>query len=203
EDTLNPATFDTIDKIASNIRGLPNSVRLEGHTDAIPIHTARFRSNWELSAARSIAMLDLLSTRCKIPLQRMAIAGYADTVPTDSNDTVEGRAHNRRVDVVILNQRVIRKDPHPTEPVPSVRPPQKKQKFRTPGSIWRLNCTSWLSCHAFTQSVLAKWSIRPMQSLSFPTACPVLKTNMPLCSWSSLPLTPYCSCRASAVRTFA
>jgi chemotaxis protein MotB len=126
EDTLNPATFDTIDKIASNIRGLPNSVRLEGHTDAIPIHTARFRSNWELSAARSIAMLDLLSTRCNIPLQRMAIAGYADTVPKASNDTPEGRAHNRRVDVVILNQRVIMKDPQPTEPVPSVRPPQKK-----------------------------------------------------------------------------
>jgi chemotaxis protein MotB len=126
EDTLNPATFDTIDKIAANIRSLPNSVRLEGHTDAIPIHTARFRSNWELSAARSIAMLELLSSRYKIPLQRMAIAGYADTVPKDSNDTVEGRAHNRRVDVVILYQRVVMKDPQAAEPVPSVPPPRKK-----------------------------------------------------------------------------
>ena len=126
EDTLNPATFDTIDKIASNIRDLPNSVRLEGHTDAIPIHTARFRSNWELSAARSIAMLELLSSRYKIPLQRMAIAGYADTMPKDSNETAEGRAHNRRVDVVILYQHVIMRDPEAREPAPSVPPPRKK-----------------------------------------------------------------------------
>jgi chemotaxis protein MotB len=126
EDTLDPVTFDSIDKIAATIGKLPNSVRLEGHTDAIPIHTARFRSNWELSAARSIAMLELLSTRYKIPRQRMGIAGYADTIPADTNDTAEGRAHNRRVDVVILNQQVIIKDPRSAEPTPSAPPPHKK-----------------------------------------------------------------------------
>ena len=126
EDTLDPATFDSIDKIAATIQSLPNSVRLEGHTDSIPIHTARFRSNWELSAARSIAMLELLSSRYNIPRERMAIAGYADTIPIDSNDTEEGRAHNRRVDVVILNQQVIMKDPRAAEPVPSAPPPRKK-----------------------------------------------------------------------------
>ena len=125
EDTLDPATFDSIETIASTIRKLPNLVRLEGHTDAIPIHTARFRSNWELSAARAISMLDLLSTRYEVPRQRMAIAGYADTVPKDSNETEEGRAHNRRVDVVILNQQVIMQEPRPREPVTSA-PPHKK-----------------------------------------------------------------------------
>ncbi|SPE30380.1 OmpA/MotB domain protein [Candidatus Sulfopaludibacter sp. SbA3] len=128
EDALNPASFDSLEKIATTIRKLPNSVRLEGHTDAIPIHTARFRSNWELSAARSIAMLEMLSTRYQIPRQRMAIAGYADTVPKDSNDTEEGRAHNRRVDVVILNQQVAIKDLHSTEPVPAAPPSPPKKK---------------------------------------------------------------------------
>jgi chemotaxis protein MotB len=106
EDTIDPKTYPTVEKIAQTIRALPNSVRLEGHTDSVPIHTARFHSNWELSAARSIGMMELLSERFEIPRQRMAIAGYADTAPVDSNDTQEGRAHNRRVDVVILNQQV-------------------------------------------------------------------------------------------------
>ena len=126
EDTVDPATFESVDKIAGIIRPLPNSVRLEGHTDSIPIHTARFRSNWELSAARSIAMLELLSARYNIPTQRMAVAGYADTIPIDSNDTGEGRAHNRRVDVVILNQQVLTKDPQPAKPTASATAPQKK-----------------------------------------------------------------------------
>jgi chemotaxis protein MotB len=128
-DNLDPATFDSLDKIAETIRKLPNSVRLEGHTDSQPIHTARFRSNWELSAARSIAMLELLSSRYNIPRERLAIAGYADTMPIDSNDTQEGRAHNRRVDVVILNQQVAMKNPISPEPVPAAppaKPPAKK-----------------------------------------------------------------------------
>ena len=106
EDSIDPATYPIVEKIAQTIRELPNSVRLEGHTDSVPIHTARFRSNWELSANRSIGMMELLSDQFKIPRQRMAIAGYADTAPLDSNDTAEGRAHNRRVDIVILNQLV-------------------------------------------------------------------------------------------------
>jgi chemotaxis protein MotB len=104
EDTIVKAGYSSIDKIAVVIKELPNPVRLEGHTDAIPIHNSRFRSNWELSAARGIAMLELLSKRCQIPADRLAVAGYADTCPVDTNDTPEGRARNRRVDVVILNK---------------------------------------------------------------------------------------------------
>lgn len=105
-DTIDSKTFQSLDKIGGTIRELPNLVRLEGHTDAVPIHTARFPSNWDLSAARAIAMLELFSDRCGVPVQRMAVAGYADTAPVDSNDTDQGRAHNRRVDIVILAQRV-------------------------------------------------------------------------------------------------
>jgi chemotaxis protein MotB len=63
-------------------------------------------------------MMELLSGRFEIPRQRMAIAGYADTAPLDSNDTPEGRAHNRRVDVVILNQQVKTTEPVAAAPAP-------------------------------------------------------------------------------------
>ena len=98
-----PDSLPMLAKIAAVVQSLPNSVRLEGHTDARPIHTSRFHSNWELSAARSIAMLELLRDRFQIPPSRMAVAGYAENSPVDTNDTEEGRAHNRRVDLVLLS----------------------------------------------------------------------------------------------------
>jgi chemotaxis protein MotB len=122
EDTVDPATYKTIEKIAGNMRELPNPIRLEGHTDAIPIHTSRFRSNWELSTARAIAMLELFATRYQVPSNRFAVAGHADTVPVASNVTEEGRARNRRVDVVILNKEVLTKVPAPAAPAKSPSP---------------------------------------------------------------------------------
>jgi chemotaxis protein MotB len=103
-DIVYPGAYSSIEKIAQAIRQLPNPVRLEGHTDSVPIHNSRFRSNWELSAARGIATLELLTSRFGVPPGRMAVAGYAETVPLESNDTEEGRARNRRVDVVILSE---------------------------------------------------------------------------------------------------
>ena len=82
---------------------LPNAIQLEGHTDSIPIHNARFKSNWELSCARGIAVLDTLTADFHLPFDRFSVVGRADTVPVDTNDTPRGRARNRRVDVVILN----------------------------------------------------------------------------------------------------
>ena len=106
-DDIAPPGLKSIEKIANTIRDLPNPVRLEGHTDSIPIHSQRFPSNWELSTARSIAMLQLFTGHYGISVDRFAVAGYAETKPIDSNDTVEGRAHNRRVDIVILDQPVV------------------------------------------------------------------------------------------------
>ena len=63
---------------------------MEGHTDSVPIHTARFPSNWELSPARAIAMLRLLTDRFQVDHMRMSVTGYADTVPVAPNDTPEG-----------------------------------------------------------------------------------------------------------------
>jgi chemotaxis protein MotB len=103
DDAIAPDSLPILAKIAAVVQSLPNPVRLEGHTDARPIHTSRFRSNWELSTARSIAMLELMRDRFQIPPSRMAVAGYAENSPADTNDTEEGRAHNRRVDLVLLS----------------------------------------------------------------------------------------------------
>jgi chemotaxis protein MotB len=104
EDVISPAGYPSIGKIAESLKKLPNPVRLEGHTDSAPIHNARFRSNWELSVSRGVAMLNLLTERFGVPVQQLSIAGYADNQPLDTNETVAGRARNRRVDIVILNK---------------------------------------------------------------------------------------------------
>ena len=117
-DAINSGSLSSIGKMAAVLQTLPNPVRLEGHTDSVPIHNSRFRSNWELSAARSIAMLEVLSSRFQIPAGRFAVAGYADTVPVASNDTDEGRAHNRRVDIVILNRTMLVPDSGPKTQMP-------------------------------------------------------------------------------------
>jgi chemotaxis protein MotB len=111
EDVISTGAFSSLERVAAAIGKIPNPVRLEGHTDSVPIKTARFRSNWELSAARSIALLELLSTRLGVPKERISIAGYAETAPAASNDTETGRARNRRVDVVILNEQGVMAEP--------------------------------------------------------------------------------------------
>jgi len=76
--------------------------RIEGHTDSADVDPAIWPSNWDLSAARSISILHYL-TDLGVEEKRFQIAGFADTVPIASNDTPEGRAYNRRVDVIILD----------------------------------------------------------------------------------------------------
>jgi chemotaxis protein MotB len=109
EAVINVTSYPTLAKLADVLKDTSNPLHIEGHTDAQPIHNSRFQSNWELSAARSIAMMEALSTRFAVDRKRMAIVGYADNMPEASNDTPEGRAKNRRVDIVIQNQQVVRK----------------------------------------------------------------------------------------------
>ncbi len=114
--TVLPAARRTLGLIAESLRPLPNSIRLEGHTDAVPIHNARFRSNWELSAARSISLMELLTDDLAMPRDRLSIAGFADTAPIATNETPEGRARNRRVDVVVLTAEGAAGEPAPYSP---------------------------------------------------------------------------------------
>jgi chemotaxis protein MotB len=111
QDEISPNAYEGLRKVASAIEKIPNPVRLEGHTDSVPINTPRFHSNWDLSAARSIALLELMSDRFNVPRARLSIAGYADNAPVASNETEEGRARNRRADVVILNEQGMMGEP--------------------------------------------------------------------------------------------
>jgi chemotaxis protein MotB len=102
---VKPESLGALEKVASVIKKLPNPVSLEGHTDSVPIHNSRFRNNWELSAARSIAMLELFESTYGVRRDQMAVAGYADLFPVGDNATDQGRAQNRRVDILIMNER--------------------------------------------------------------------------------------------------
>ena len=76
---------------------------MEGHTDDVPIHTQRFSSNWDLSTARATRVVEFLSTRLGIAPARLAATGYGEFHPRGPNNDVAGRARNRRVDIVVLN----------------------------------------------------------------------------------------------------
>ncbi len=112
-DSIDPGVLPTLSKVASVLNQLPNPLRLEGHTDAVPISTPRFRSNWELSAARAIAMLRVLNENYQVDSARMAVVGYADTQSLESNEGEEGRRKNRRVNIVIVSSQGMRSEPAP------------------------------------------------------------------------------------------
>jgi chemotaxis protein MotB len=97
-----PETLPTLRQIAASLAPTPYDLRIEGHTDNIPIHTAQFDSNWELSSARATRIARLLIDLQAIPPERISAAGYAEFHPVAGNDTAEGRSENRRVDLVVL-----------------------------------------------------------------------------------------------------
>jgi chemotaxis protein MotB len=100
-----------LDKIAVALLKYPNMIRIEGHTDNVPIHNERFPSNWELSAARAINVAKYLINNHNIQPDRISTVGYSEYRPVASNDTPEGRAKNRRVDIVILSEVESKKEP--------------------------------------------------------------------------------------------
>jgi len=99
---LRPTSEATVRRIAGTLAAQPNNIRIEGHTDNVPIHNAQFASNWELSTARATEMIRLFITHYHFPATRLSAAGYAEYHPVASNQTVESRALNRRVDIVVL-----------------------------------------------------------------------------------------------------
>jgi chemotaxis protein MotB len=97
-----PEALVTLRQIAASLARTPYDLRIEGHTDNIPIHTASFDSNWELSSARATRIARLFLDLHAIPADRLSAAGYAEFHPVASNATAEGRATNRRVDLVVV-----------------------------------------------------------------------------------------------------
>lgn len=92
-----------LDAIAAALKELPNDVAIEGHTDNVPISTGQFPSNWELSTDRAGVVLRYLVDRHGLDPTRLVAGGYGEQRPLGSNDTPEGRALNRRVDVAVLS----------------------------------------------------------------------------------------------------
>ena len=103
EDRINADAFATVTSIADVLRKIPNNVRLVGYADAIPIHNRRFNNNWELAAARGLRLLELLSRRYGIEESRLSVESYGSYEPKSTNDTPDGRANNRRAEIVILD----------------------------------------------------------------------------------------------------
>jgi chemotaxis protein MotB len=99
---LKPAGLAMLNILADRVRDMPNDLRIEGHTDDIPIETSIFPSNWELSAARAVSVARYLSDHGRIKPERLTAAGYGQFRPAAPNTTREGRARNRRVDIVIV-----------------------------------------------------------------------------------------------------
>jgi chemotaxis protein MotB len=104
EDQVVPAALPIVSQIAEVIASVPNKVALVGHADAVPIHNKRFQSNWELSAARSVKLLELLTTRYGIDESRLSVQSFGSNDPKNSNDTEAGRAENRRVEILLLDE---------------------------------------------------------------------------------------------------
>ncbi|HBE04587.1 MAG TPA: flagellar motor protein MotB [Spirochaetia bacterium] len=97
-----------LENIRLLLSGLDSKVRIEGHTDATPLEgSSAFKDNWELSSARAWAILHgLLSVPSQVGIDesQLSISGYGSTRPVENNDTPEGRAYNRRVDIIILRE---------------------------------------------------------------------------------------------------
>ena len=101
---LQPLGVEILELVAEVLRASPNNISIEGHTDSRPISSGRFPSNWELSTARATSVLRHLTENTGFDPTRLSAAGYADTRPLAANDTTEGAARNRRVEVVVTSE---------------------------------------------------------------------------------------------------
>jgi chemotaxis protein MotB len=109
---MKAASEAAFDRIATLLRERNCRVRIEGHTDNVPIHNTQFSSNWELSTSRATEIVRILIVRDGYSPNRLSAAGYAEFHPIASNDAAEGRSMNRRVDIVVLGQEALAAPEH-------------------------------------------------------------------------------------------
>ena len=100
---IKPQAKATLDKISSSLASFENPVLIEGHTDSMPIRTEKYPSNWELSTARATNIIKYLTQAHKFPPSRLSAVGYGEYMPVEQNTTPQGRAKNRRVDIIVLS----------------------------------------------------------------------------------------------------
>jgi len=99
---INSNGFLLLDKMAALLQKLPGTVRVEGHTDNVPIHTQRYPSNWDLSTARAVSVLKYLIDVGGMNPHRLSAVGYGESRPIAPNDSPAYRAKNRRVEIVLI-----------------------------------------------------------------------------------------------------
>lgn len=101
---INPEGFPFLDKLITLLNKIPYPVRVEGHTDNVPIKTRRFPSNWELSIARAVNVVKYFAAAGRIDPHRLSAVGYGESRPIGPNDTAANRARNRRVEIVLVTE---------------------------------------------------------------------------------------------------
>ncbi|WP_373532314.1 OmpA family protein [Vampirovibrio sp.] len=107
ESTLQPYAYKFLDKVAARLKKFDNRrIHVEGHSDNQPIATGQFPSNWELSCARSSSVVRFFAGRHQLNPAALVAVGYGDTQPISNNATAEGRARNRRVDIIVYNEKM-------------------------------------------------------------------------------------------------
>ena len=99
---LKPRAMEVLDLVVQEMVGRPNHIRVEGHTDDTPINTVVYPSNWELSSARATTVVRYFTENHAILSDHISALGYGEYRPVSPNNSIENRAQNRRVDVVIL-----------------------------------------------------------------------------------------------------
>lgn len=117
--TPRPDALPVLDALAQILASKPLHLRVEGHTDNAPIRTPQFPSNWELSTARATWLVAYFADTLGLAPERLSAAGYGEFRPVASNETREGRAKNRRVDLVVLAEPSVASEPSslpPAEP---------------------------------------------------------------------------------------
>lgn len=114
--TVQPTYKHNLLEICKILKTFPNEVVIEGHTDNVPISTSEFRSNWELAAIRAINVIDLFTSEGHLPSSKLSAISYGEYQPIASNDTAEGRAKNRRIDIVLLSE-VFYEESQTTSPI--------------------------------------------------------------------------------------
>jgi chemotaxis protein MotB len=112
-DQLRPEGRELLDGLAEDLLTMTNYLKIEGHTDNVPINTLRFQNNWELSSARASSIVSYLIEKFGFMPEKLSTSGYADNFPIATNDTPEGRAYNRRVDLVVVDSAYSRGMPGP------------------------------------------------------------------------------------------
>jgi chemotaxis protein MotB len=96
--------YAVLEKTADVIRKMPYPIRVEGHTDNVPIHTKRFPSNWELSTIRAVNVLKYFANEGRIDPRRLSAVGYGESKPLVANNSPRDRAKNRRVEIVLIKE---------------------------------------------------------------------------------------------------